>query len=212
MVKSDRSSSTPKRGEWAFDETLAEVSHVPSSREVCKSDDYFARSRWRVALHVRCCATDGSALAIEGLFDARNAHNTEAAVAFFAEDATLTNTNGRKTIGRENIRKIMEGDGAGNAHFVLESSQTMGDRITFTDMTTRDSFRKLEVAPVQIVGEAIVQDGKIKSFIVHLPLDSIAKIEAACKTPKGEGVSLGGLPCLEYIPRAKEHAESLRGR
>jgi SnoaL-like domain len=149
---------------------------------------------------------------LKALFEARNAHNAEAAAAFFAEDATIINTNGRKTNGRENIRKIMEGDSAGNAQFVLESPQMMSDKITFTDLTTRDAFRKLEVAPVQIVGEALVQDGKIKSFIVHLPPDSIAKIEAASKTPKGEGVSLGGLPCLDYIPRAKAHAESLRVR
>jgi hypothetical protein len=149
---------------------------------------------------------------LKGLFDARNAHNAEAAAAFFAEDATIMNTNGRKTTGRENIKKIMEGDSAGNAQFVLESPKIIGDKITFTDLTTRDMLRKLEVAPVQIVGEAVVQDGKIKSFIVYLSPDSIAKIEAACKTPKGEGVSLGGLPCLEYIPRAKAHAESLRVR
>lgn len=147
---------------------------------------------------------------LNALFEARNAHNADAAAAFFAEDAMVINTNGRKTTGRENILNIMEGDSAGNTEFVLESPQIRGDKITFTDLTTRDAFRKLEVAPVRIAGEAIVQDGKIKSLIVHLPPDSIAKIEAACKTPKGEGVSLGGLPCLEYIPRAKAHSESLR--
>jgi len=147
---------------------------------------------------------------LKALFDARNAHNADAAAAFFAEDATITNTNGHKTTGRENIKKIMEGDSAGNAQFVLGSPKIMGDRITFTDLTTRDVFRKLEVAPVRIEGEAIVQGGKIKSFIVYLPPDSIGKIEAACKTPKGDGISIGGLPCLEYIPRAKAHAESLR--
>ena len=56
---------------------------------------------------------------LKALFEARNAHNAEAAAAFFAEDATIMNTNGRKTTGRENIRKIMKGDSAGNAQFVL---------------------------------------------------------------------------------------------
>jgi hypothetical protein len=50
---------------------------------------------------------------LNALFEARNAHNAEAAAAFFAEDATIMNTNGRKTTGRENIRKIMEGDSTG---------------------------------------------------------------------------------------------------
>jgi hypothetical protein len=164
------------------------------------------------SLYMDAVAQQDPLSVIKGLFDARNAHNAEAALAFFAEDATIINTNGRKTTGRENIRKIIEGDSAGNTEFVLESPKMIGDKISFSDLTTRDAYRKLEVAPVRIIGEAIVQEGKIKSFIVYLPPDSIAKIEAACKAPKGEGVSLGGLPCLEYIPRAKAHAESLRAR
>jgi len=132
-VIGQRSSSTPKCGERVFDETL---------------------DRWRVAMYAVAQQTDPLSV-LKALFEARNAHDAKAAAAFFAEDATIMNTNGRKTSGRENIRKIMEGDNTGNAQLVLESPKMMGDKITFTDLTTRDVFRKLEVAPCKSSGKQL---------------------------------------------------------
>ena len=79
--------------------------------------------------------------------------------------------------------------------------------VTWTDLVTNPVYEKLGVAPVQIAGQAVIRDGKIKSLITHFPPSSLAKFEQACEqkgceTPKADGVLIVGQPCLRFLANA----------
>ena len=122
---------------------------------------------------------------IKALVDVLNAGNVDAAVAFFTDDATQTQQpppsagqSGVRT-GKEQIRGFYKG--LIDDHFSVELSnvKVAGDKITYTCTFSTDSYKKLGVAPIVAVEDAVFEGGKIKSKTITVTPESLAKIQAA---------------------------------
>ena len=68
---------------------------------------------------------------------------------------------------------------------------------------SNESYRKLNIAPVQQNSEMLVDGGKIRSLINHFPAKEIARIEQACATPQAHDIRLNDQPCDQFIAQAK---------
>jgi len=121
---------------------------------------------------------------IKSLSDALNAGNVDAVMAFFADDATQTQTpppsgtSGVRT-GKEQIRGFFQGMIADKFSGELSNLKVTGDKITYTSTFSTDTYRKLGVAPLVVVEEAVFERGKIKSQTITVTPESLAKIQAA---------------------------------
>lgn len=121
---------------------------------------------------------------IKDLVGVLNAGNIEAATAFFADDATQTQqpppsgTSGVRT-GKEQIRGFYKG--LLDDHFSVELSnvKVAGDKVTYTCTFSTDSYKKMGVAPLVTVEEAVFVGGKIKSQTITVTPESLEKIQAA---------------------------------
>jgi ketosteroid isomerase-like protein len=144
---------------------------------------------------------------LKSLLEMRNATDTKAALALFADDGVIVNVVGANFAGRDNMKKLIQDINAETGRYELEDAHSEGDTVTWTDLATNPIYEKLGVAPVQIAGRAVIRDGKIKSFITHFPSSSLAKFEQACEqkgceTPKADGVLIVGQPCLRFLANA----------
>ena len=129
---------------------------------------------------------------IKDLVGVLNAGNVDAAMAFFADNATQTQTpppsgtSGVRT-GKEQIRGFYKG--LVDDHFGVELSnlKSAGDKVTYTCTFSTDTYKKMGVAPLVTLEEAVFEKGKIKSQTINLSPESLAKIQAAmaaqAKTP-----------------------------
>lgn len=121
---------------------------------------------------------------IKDLVGVLNAGNVDAAIAFFTDDATQTQqpppsgTSGIRT-GKEQIRGFYKG--LIDDHFSVELSnvKVAVDKVTYTCTFSTDSYKKMGVAPLVTVEEAVFAGGKIKSQTVTVTPESLAKIQAA---------------------------------
>jgi hypothetical protein len=144
---------------------------------------------------------------LKSLLETRNSANANAALALFADDGVIINVVGAKFAGRDNIKKLIQDTNAETGSYELKDARSAGNTVTWTDLVTNPVYEKLGVAPVQVAGEAVIRDGKIKSFITHFPPNSLAKFEQACEqkgceTPKADGVLIVGQPCLRFLANA----------
>jgi SnoaL-like protein len=135
--------------------------------------------------------------------DAMNAGDTDAALTLWADDAVIINTRGRTITGRGSLRRFLQANITAKQQLDPESVQVVGDKMTWTNRETNDSYRKLNVAPVQIASEMIVRDGMIKSYVGYFPSSEIARIERACATPQGKDVLPNGEPCDRFVEQAR---------
>ena len=121
---------------------------------------------------------------IKALTDALNAGNVDAAVAFYTDDAIQTQQpppagqSGVRT-GKEQISGFVKGLVADHFSVELSNLKVAGDKITYTCTFSTDTYRKLGVAPLVTVEEAVFEGGKIKSQPVTVTPESLAKIQAA---------------------------------
>lgn len=121
---------------------------------------------------------------IKSLVDTLNAGNVDAAVTFFADDATQTQQppptgqSGTRS-GKDQIRGFYKS--LIDDHFSVELSNVKmaGDKVTYTCTFSTDSYKKMGVAPLVTVEEAVFVGGKIKSQTINVSSESLAKIQAA---------------------------------
>jgi len=144
---------------------------------------------------------------LKSLLETRNTGSAAAALALFADDGVIINVIGVKFAGRDNIEILIQDTNAEAGSYELEDPHSAGHTVTWTDLVTNPVYEKLGVAPVQIAGQAVIRDGKIKSLITHFPPSSLAKFEQACEqkgceTPKADGVLIVGQPCLRFLANA----------
>ena len=142
---------------------------------------------------------------------AMNAGDTNAALTLWAEEAAITNTRGRMIAGKERIRRFLQANITMKQRLDPESVQVAGDKLIWNNQESNDSYRKLGVAPVQIVSEMIVRDGMIRAYVGYLPSTEIARIEQACAAPQGKEVLPNGEPCNEFIEKARAQTAKLTG-
>jgi hypothetical protein len=96
--------------------------------------------------------------------------DVDAAFAMAADDMVLRivpapqGTTGLWT-GKDEVRQGLEYAKAHKVKITLASNpQVDGNRVTATSMSSNDFFEMIGVAPVQFTSEAVIVDGKIKSF------------------------------------------------
>ena len=145
---------------------------------------------------------------LERFNDAQNAGDVDAALAMWAEDGVRTNTRGRKMAGKDEIRKFIQGVVAAKLRVETESMHVVGDKVTWTIRESNELYRKLDVAPVRIIVELLVQEGKIKSWLAYFPPTEISKLEQACAA-QPKGVLPDGQPCGQFIEPLKTHTASV---
>lgn len=146
---------------------------------------------------------------VKGFRAAYNDGNVEAAVNFYANDAEITNTRGRKFIGKKAIRKFTQNNLAAGERVASGDPKVTGDAATLIARVTTDFYVKLGVAPIGISGRWIVRDGKIKSETHYFPPISLVKIRQACASPQAQGVLLFGQPCNEFLEQAVAQTKSV---
>jgi hypothetical protein len=153
---------------------------------------------------------------IKRLFETRNSANPDAAAALFAVNGEIVNVVGAKFVGMDAIRRFMAGGIAQKGRYDLQDIRYESGIVRWTDLVTNDVYRKLEIAPVEVVGEAVVEEGKIKSFITHFPPSSIEKFERvcepACEVAKADGVPIAGLMCPQLLRSAKAQMRNATAR
>lgn len=110
---------------------------------------------------------------IQALDDACNAHDLEAAMDLFAEDAVVTHTPPPDGVGvyrgKDEIRQWLEPQLPGfQAH--TWGHQTHGDTVRWSGELTSGLLRQMgQTNPIRACNVATVRDRKIVSFIVNNP-------------------------------------------
>ena len=143
--------------------------------------------------------------------EAQNAGDLDGAVALWADDGVIINTRGRKVAGKENLRKFIQTNISRKIKQEPEAIQTVGDKVTWINRESNESYSKLNVAPVQQNSEILVRGGKIISWVNYFPSGEIARIEQACSTPQAQGVLINDQPCSQFIEQAKAQTASVIG-
>lgn len=147
---------------------------------------------------------------IKGAKAAYDAGNVEAAVAFYADDAVITNTRGRKIIGKDAIRRFIQGNlKAGTRSGEMLNPQVTGDSVTWAEMERTDFFVKLGIALTEVRTQVVVQNGKINSTNSYRPPLSLVRIQQACENPQAQGVLLYGQSCSEFVQQSKAQTRSV---
>jgi hypothetical protein len=144
--------------------------------------------------------------------EAQNAADVDTALALWAEDGVIINTRGRRLVGRESLkRRFIRGNISRGIRQEPESMQIVEDRVTWINRESNESYRKLNIAPVQQNSELVVRGGKIIPWVNFFPLDEIVRIERACAAPQAQGVLLNDQPCSQFVEQAKAHTTRVLG-
>jgi len=143
--------------------------------------------------------------------EALNAGDLHTALAQWAEDGVITSTRGRRNAGHESLRQFIQRNISRKIKQEPEAVRTVGDRVTWINRESNESYRKLNVAPVQQNSEIVVREGKIKTWVNYFPSAEIARIEEACARPQAHGVLLNNEPCSQFVELAKAHTAKLLG-
>ncbi|MGI9148861.1 MAG: nuclear transport factor 2 family protein [Chloroflexota bacterium] len=161
---------------------------------------------------------------------ARNQHDVDTALSYFADDATVSQRSTTYS-GKDDIRKYLDGNSARARFVVVSDRQTAGNHISWTERSGGQGPGQQGQAlngplassqAFQISVEAIVQDGKIRS-IAYLPSAQPAQADPAldgrAQLPAGVGLAavLGLLFSAVLIAstgigRPAGEASSLQGR
>jgi ketosteroid isomerase-like protein len=168
---------------------------------------------------------------------ARNRHDLDAAVAYFADDAAIHQ---RSTVfaGKDEIRKFLDGTSARARFVVISDRHVSGNRVMWTERTNTNTQGALGREQAQAQGpngipvgsgsafvvsvEALVQDGKIHSLAyvyAGQPLRTDPALEGRAQLPASVGlgavmVVLLGVVMVASVglSRRRGSASSLRGR
>ncbi len=143
--------------------------------------------------------------------EALNAGDLDTALALWAGDGVLINTRGRRYVGHESLRPFIRRNISRKIKQEPEAIQTIGDKVTWINRESNESYRKLNVAPVQQNSEIVVRGGKIVSWVNYFPSSEIARIEQACATPQAQSVLLNDQPCSQFVEQAKAQAARVLG-
>jgi hypothetical protein len=147
---------------------------------------------------------------VAAAFAAQDVGNVDAAMAFYTDDALITNTRGKvASSGKEGVRRFHETNRAANVQFSLGSNPTIdGNKITTLTTTTIEFFEKVGLSSVEVGNVIIVEGNKIKSFLPYYPLRAVARIDEACRE-RGANIPFFGRPCAEFVDGAKAHTNRL---
>lgn len=151
------------------------------------------------------------AFVLKRYVEALNAGDLDAALAQWAPDGVLTNTRGRRYAGHESLRPFIQGNISRKIKQEPEDIRTLGDKVTWINRESNESYRKLNVAPVQQNSEIVVRGGRIVSWVNYFPSSEIARIEQACTAPQAQGILLNDQPCGQFVEQAKAQTARVLG-
>jgi len=143
--------------------------------------------------------------------EALNAGDLDTALALWAEDGVLTNTRGRRYVGHQSLRPFIQQNISRRIKQEPEAIQAIGDKVTWINRESNESYRRLNVAPVLQNSEIAVRGGKIVSWANYFPSSEIARIEQACATPQAQDVLLNDQPCNQFVEQAKAQTARVLG-
>ena len=128
-----------------------------------------------------------------------NAHNLDALMTIFAEDAVVTN-DGAVFTGKEQVRGFMKAaiDDFISTTIVGEFTVN-GNRVTWREEDRLKSLTQIGVPVIYSRGEAVVEDGLIKSMVFTTEPASIAEIERAMAAVPAGMPSTGANEVLNFI-------------
>jgi LPXTG-motif cell wall-anchored protein len=115
---------------------------------------------------------------------ATNAHNLDAAMAHFTDDAVVKiipappGTSGVYT-GAQEIRAWLQDLFAQNFTLEVTILQVAGDTVMTRTKTYADPTRQLGIAPLEGTEQYTIQNGKIKELTFTFTNESLAKLQAA---------------------------------
>jgi hypothetical protein len=121
--------------------------------------------------------TDPGAVA-RALIDAENAHDVNAALALFADDAVVTHATGTLRT-RDEIRAWQTELATGNFKATITTPQVTGERATFSGTVELDTLRSLGVSPMESTWDVTVQQGKVKTFTFAFTPAAAARLQNA---------------------------------
>lgn len=119
---------------------------------------------------------------------ALNEGNVDGALVLFSDDAVLTTQQGQ-LVGKEQIRTWLERVVAQNSRVEPVNRQVNGDKVTWQSNFFRKDIASLANEPLAAKAEAVVQEGKIKSFSSILTDEAQTKLAAAQPAPEPTAVT-----------------------
>jgi ketosteroid isomerase-like protein len=151
------------------------------------------------AIGVHAQAADPQAV-FDGFHAAVNAHDVDAALAFFADDAVVQFPNQpppNTYRGQAEIRAWLKGDADQHIQVTTEQLKMSGDTLSWIAKVVTDDVRGSGIT-IEGPAEAVIQGGKIKSFSFTLSDATLAQLQAA--TPQPQALpSTGGLPDISTM-------------
>jgi hypothetical protein len=144
-----------------------------------------------LTLDVHAQATDPKSV-FDGFHAAVNAHDVDAALAFFADDAVVQFPNQPPPNvyrGTAEIRAWLQGDADQHIQVTTEQLNLAGDKLTWIGKVVTDDVRGLGIT-IEGPAEAIIQGGKITSFSFTLSDATLAKLAAATSTGAAPDLTL----------------------
>jgi hypothetical protein len=123
------------------------------------------------------------------LVTAVNAHNVDAALALFADTATVRIVPAPPPperelyTGRQEIRTWLEGQVAQNIRVESRSLQVEGDRVTDQTQVYENVFRMLGLDFIETTTVVVVSGGRVTSFTSTQTPASLARLQAALARP-----------------------------
>jgi ketosteroid isomerase-like protein len=109
-----------------------------------------------------------------------NAHDVDAALAFFADDAVVQFPNQPPPNvfrGKAEIRTWLQGDADQHIQVTTEQFNVSGDKLTWIAKVVTDDVRALGIT-IEGPAEAVLEGGKFKSFAFTLSDATLAKVLA----------------------------------
>ncbi|MEO6458034.1 MAG: nuclear transport factor 2 family protein [Chloroflexia bacterium] len=131
-----------------------------------------------------------------------NAHNLDALMSIFADDAVVNN-DGTLFAGKEQVRGFLKAalDDFISTTIVGEFTVN-GNKVTWREEDRIKSLTQIGVPVIYSSGEAVVEDGLIKSMVFTTEAASIAEIERAMAAVPSGMPSTGANEVLNFIMMA----------
>lgn len=138
-----------------------------------------------VALHAQ--ETDPVAV-VKGFYEAANAGDVEAALAFYADDAVIDMPVPPPGMpdtyrGKEEIRGWIDSGVATNKEVVLLDTKVDGDTVVATVSAADDILRSFGLSSLEQRDTFTIQDGRIKALNHVFTEESLATLESAAHPP-----------------------------
>jgi ketosteroid isomerase-like protein len=123
---------------------------------------------------------------------ALGAGDLEAAVAFYADDATIRDANpepGSTGViqGKGQIREFLAGRIGAHISFESVNFNVTGDTVAFEQRVWFDDpdLIRLNLLPVETNNTAIIRDGKIHDWLIDIKQEWLSRVEAAFAADQG---------------------------